>query len=271
VTLPVVWAIGGIDPSGGAGIYQDLKVMSWSGVHPMGIPVAITAQNLDHVREVMAVDPDFILKMSSTLLERHSPRGVKVGLLPKMALNAVIGILNDLDEDVFVAVDPIFRFGSGDAFLEESSFREMAHSIFPLADMVLPNIPEAEALLGSPLLPGASGLLEGALKIRDLYGPVSVYLKGGHREGRVRTDVFADQAGCLVLDRHEVTIPMLHGGGCTLASLLISEIVKSPDSPVRDLLDAPRNIFQRALEWESSRPGDGRRTFERFFSNPQES
>jgi hydroxymethylpyrimidine/phosphomethylpyrimidine kinase len=61
---------------------------------------------------------------------------------------------------------------------------------------------------------------------------------------------------------------MLHGGGCTLASLLISEIVRSPDSPVRDLLDAPRNIFQRALEWESSRPGNERRTFERFFSTP---
>ncbi|EQD80700.1 Phosphomethylpyrimidine kinase type-1 domain protein, partial [mine drainage metagenome] len=52
MTLPVVWAIGGIDPSGGAGIYQDLKVMSWSGVHPMGIPVALTSQNIDHVREV---------------------------------------------------------------------------------------------------------------------------------------------------------------------------------------------------------------------------
>ncbi|BAM05838.1 hydroxymethylpyrimidine/phosphomethylpyrimidine kinase [Leptospirillum ferrooxidans] len=268
MTLPVVWAIGGIDPSGGAGIYQDLKVMSWSGVHPMGIPVALTSQNIDHVREVLSVDPDFILRMAGALLERHPPRGVKVGLLPEHALSAVIGILNDLDDDVFVAVDPIFRFGSGDPFLDEASFREMATCIFPLADMVLPNIPEAEVLLGSPLLPGASGLMDGALKIRDLYGPVSVYLKGGHREGRVRTDVFVDQTGCFVLDRNEVNIPSLHGGGCTLASLLVSEIVRSPDSPIRDLLDSPRNIFQRALEWESSRPGNERRTFERFFSTP---
>ncbi len=268
MTLPVIWAIGGIDPSGGAGIYQDLKVLSWSRVHPMGLPVALTAQNIDGVSGVMAVAPDFFLRMAGALFEKHPPAGVKVGLLPELISIAVVGVLRDLPDDVFVAVDPIFRFGSGDAFLDESSFRTMAHRLFPLADLVLPNIPEAEILLGHPLLPGDSGLRKGALELRDLYGPASVYLKGGHRQGRVRTDVFIDKDRSFSLDRPEVSLPSLHGGGCTLASLLISEIVKNPSSPVRDLLESSRDIFQRALLWESSRPGSGRRTFEEFFSTP---
>lgn len=266
MTQPVVWAIGGIDPSGGAGIYQDMKVISWSGLHPMGLPVALTAQNIDHVSGVMDVDPDFFLRMAGTLFERHPPGGVKVGLLPESVSSPVIEVLKGLPHDVFVAVDPIFRFGSGDHFLEEDSFRKMARRIFPLADLVLPNIPEAEVLLGQSLPPGVMGLRSGALKIMELYGPCSVYLKGGHRRGEVRTDVFVDQEGAFFLERPEIDISSLHGGGCTLASLVISEIVKNPSSPVRDLLDWPRDTFQRALLWESARPGSGRRTFEAFFS-----
>jgi len=266
VSLPVVWAIGGIDPSGGAGIYQDLKVMSWSGVHPMGLPAALTAQNIDHVNGVMAVDPDFFTRMARTLYEKHPPVAVKVGLLPVAISKAVIGVLKGLPEDVFLAVDPIFRFGSGGSFLEEAAFREMAHQIFPLADLVLPNIPEAEVLLGHPLLPGVSGLEKGALELRELYAPAAVYLKGGHRQEQVRTDVFVDGEGAFFLDRPEVPVPFLHGGGCTLASLLVSEIARSPLSPLRNLLSSPRDIFQRALLWEATRPGSGRRTFEDFFS-----
>jgi hydroxymethylpyrimidine/phosphomethylpyrimidine kinase len=232
----------------------------------MGFPVVLTAQNIDHVSGVMAVDPDFFLRMAGTLFERHPPVGVKVGLLPDAVSNAVIEVLKELPDDVFVAVDPVFRFGSGDPFLEENAFREMAHRILPLADLVFPNIPEAEVLLGQPLSPGVAGLHSGALMIRDLYGPGSVYLKGGHREGQVRTDVFVDEGGAFFLDRPEISIISLHGGGCTLASLVISEIVKNPSSPVRDLLNSSRDTFQQALSWEATRPESGRRTFERFFS-----
>jgi hydroxymethylpyrimidine/phosphomethylpyrimidine kinase len=266
VSPAVVWAIGGIDPSGGAGLYQDLKVISWSGLHPMGLPVALTAQNIDRVSGVMAVDPDFFLKMARELLERHPPAGVKVGLLPESVSAAVIGVLKALSENVFVAVDPIFRFGSGDPFFEADPFREMAGRIFPLADLVLPNIPEAEALLGHTLAPGVEGLFSGAISIREIYGPASVYLKGGHRQGQVRTDVYVGEEGSFFLERPEVPIPSLHGGGCTMASLLISEIVKNPVSPIRDLVDAARDNFQRALSWESIRPNPGRRTLEGFFS-----
>lgn len=263
---PVVWAIGGIDPSGGAGLYQDLRVMEWAGVHPMGIPTSLTAQNIGGVQGVLPVEPDFFLLMAKTLLERHPPAAVKIGLLPEPLVSALLTVLASLPSETVVAVDPIVRFGSGDPFLETASFRESAHRLFQDADLVFPNAVEAEVLLGEPVVPSREGILAAARTIVDRYGPRAVYLKGGHIPGPVRTDVFVNSRRSFFLDEPEVSLPALHGGGCTLGSLLVSALALHPKTPPEGLFPKVRKIFQEALLLESSRPGDNRRTLEAFFS-----
>lgn len=260
-----VWVFAGVDPSGGAGLHQDLRVLAALGLEARGIPTSLTVQNVREVRRVFPVPPGLFCEMTDALREVETPAGIRVGLLPEPLFEPLSSFLSELSSHVPVFLDPIFRFGTGDPFLDAGVYRTLANRIFPHASLVIPNLPEASLLLGREVVPSEKEMREAAIEILSRYGPGAVYIKGGHAPGEEKTDVYVSSQESLSLSYPAVSLPALHGGGCTLASLLLGCRLTLEKAPWSFVVRRARNIFQKALEWEASRSGDGRRTLQAAF------
>ena len=260
-----VWVLAGVDPSGGAGLHQDLRVLSALGVVAKGIPTCLTVQNIREVRRVVPVEEDVFREMLDALLAVEPPALVKIGLLPEALLVSLRAFLDDLPCGIPVVIDPILRFGSGDPFLDPAPFQKRATRIFPRASLVTPNLPEASVLLGRDVHPDRESLRKAAEEILARYGPEAVYLKGGHASGEVKQDLYVSQGDSLVLTYPSLAVSALHGGGCTLASLVSGCRLRSPLASWPAVVCQAREIFQKALDWESRRDGPSRRTLEAVF------
>lgn len=260
-----VWVFAGIDPSGGAGVAQDFRVLSAFGLFPRIFPTALTVQNIREVRGVHPVDPFVFREMVRAVGEVEPPAGLKIGLLPEFLAEEVESAIRSWCDGVPVVLDPVFRFGSGDRLHDPGTFRNLARRLSPLCKIMTPNLPEAEVLLGRSVSEGKESLVEAAREIRDRYGPDAVYLKGGHAKGLRKLDVCIDATDLLVLDHPEVRLPGLHGGGCTLASLILGFWVLDPAQRISGASFKARESLQKALRWESEREGEHRRTLEGYF------
>lgn len=179
-----VWVFAGVDPSGGAGLHQDLRVLAALGLEARGIPTSLTVQNVREVRRVFPVPPGLFCEMTDALREVETPAGIRVGLLPEPLFEPLSSFLSELSSHVPVFLDPIFRFGTGDPFLDAGVYRTLANRIFPHASLVIPNLPEASLLLGREVVPSEKEMREAAIEILSRYGPGAVYIKGGACAGR---------------------------------------------------------------------------------------
>lgn len=262
-----VWVLSGVDPSGGAGLHQDLRVLESLGLSPRGIPTSLTVQNLSVVKEVFPVPGDVFRKMAETVGELERPMGIRVGLLPGVLVGDLLSLLGKWSHGIPVVLDPVFRFGTGDRFWDPGLYREIARTVFPFVEILTPNLPEAEVLLGRRIAPGREEMESAARNLLERFSLRSVYLKGGHAPGLRKLDLFLDreEKEGLFLENPSVSIPGLHGGGCTLASLILGHRVRNPSVPLTGVVTRARTLFQEALLWESRQEGGSRRTLERFF------
>lgn len=260
-----VWVLAGVDPSGGAGLHQDLRVLSALGLVAKGIPTCLTVQNIREVRQVIPLQEAVFRDMLRALLDVDHPALVKIGLLPEVLLGETLSFLVDLPSGIPVVTDPIFRFGSGDPFLDPVPFQKMATRIFPRSTLVTPNLPEASVLLGREILPDRESMRKASEEILIRYGAEAVYLKGGHASGKEKQDLYVTRGESLALTYPSLPISSLHGGGCTLASLLAGCRLLFPLSPWASVVRQAREVFQNALDWESRRTGPSRRTLEDVF------
>jgi hydroxymethylpyrimidine/phosphomethylpyrimidine kinase len=265
--LPV-WVFAGVDPSGGAGITQDFRVLSSLGLAPRAFPTSLTVQNIQEVRNVHPVAPSVFREMIRALGEVERPLGLKIGLLPDSLGDVTADAIREWCPGIPVVLDPVFRFGSGDRFHDPVEFRELASLLLPLSEIVTPNLPEAEILLERSIPEEKEALIDAAREIRERFRPSAVYLKGGHAKGLRKIDVCVDGSGLLVLDHPEVRLPGLHGGGCSLASLILGFRVRERGHGISDAAFKARELFQESLRWEGEREGGHRRTLEGYFSRP---
>lgn len=242
------WAIAGIDPSGGAGLYQDLRVMESMGLKPMGVPTALTVQNRAVVKGVDPVDERLFLSMLETLHEEDSPTVIKIGLLPDSLVGSLRGFLEDLPKRTPAVLDPVFRFGTGRHFWRPSTFREMARTLFPLMTLVTPNLPEAQELSGWSVERFPEDLSLMARRIHEQFGVWSVLIKGGHHEGPgPKVDLLWSPEGERFFTHPSRDIPSVHGGGCTLSSLIAGLMSTYPDRSLDLLVEEALRLYQCLL------------------------
>jgi hydroxymethylpyrimidine/phosphomethylpyrimidine kinase len=132
----------------------------------------------------------------------------------------------------WLVVDPVMIATSGARLLDEGAIAVLVDELIPLADVLTPNLPEAEALLGYPIR-SAKDCARAGNELREL-GAKAVLLKGGHGSGREVVDRFFDARGVLEL-RHPRLRLEAHGTGCTLASAIAAELARghTPRSAVR--------------------------------------
>ena len=189
---PVVLTIAGSDCSGGAGIQADLKTMSAFDVYGMSVITAVTAQNTCGVIGVQNVTGEMIRLQLEAVMSDIMPDAVKIGMLATAdAVEAVADILEKYHVE-HVILDPVMVSTSGRNLLEAEGKEQMLRRLFPLAELVTPNIPEAEEILkavdgsvenkrtvSSVQITDQTMMEKAAQAIRQKYG-CNVLLKGGH-------------------------------------------------------------------------------------------
>ena len=235
--LPSVLSIAGSDSSGGAGIQADLKTALANGVFGMTAVTALTAQNTTGVAGIHEVPPDFLAQEIDAVFDDIRPDAVKIGMVASVPLIETIAGRLRAHGAKHVVVDPVIVATSGARLLSEDAADALASELFPLAEIITPNLPELFVLDrlagGSPKSAGDYGDLdariEAAKRVLDRFG-ASVLAKGGHAPGR-SDDVLVTRESVRVFPGERVATANTHGTGCTLSSALASNLAKGMTLP----------------------------------------
>jgi len=215
-----VLSIAGSDSGGGAGIQADLKAFAACGVHGMTAITAITAQSTVGVDAIGAVEPDLIVAQVRAVRRDIGVDAVKIGMLGTVeAIAAVASVLDELDGDTPIVLDPVMVAESGAALLEPDARAALVERLLPRITVVTPNLPEARALAGD-----AGGDADPADLARTIHalGPRCVVVTGGHREQAV--DVFYDGDAVVEIPGERFPDGAAHGSGCTHSSVLAAHL-----------------------------------------------
>ena len=217
--IPRALTIAGSDSGGGAGIQADLKTFSAFRVFGMSVITAVTAQNSVGVQGVENLPPAFVAQQLRSVLSDFGADAAKCGMLSTAPIiEAVADVLAEHPIRHLV-VDPVMVAKSGDPLLRPDARQALISRILPLALVVTPNLPEAEALSGISVR-GREGMEEAARRIHAL-GPRHVLVKGGHLEGDA-LDLLWDGRDFTELSAPRVDSPNTHGTGCTFSAAIVA-------------------------------------------------
>lgn len=226
-----VLTIAGVDPSGGAGVLADVKVMSALGTFATGVIAALTAQNTRAVTGVMPVPAAFVKEQIDTLFADVRIDAVKIGMLGAQdVMSAVAQALRE-HQAPKVVLDTVMVAKSGDRLMPDDAVAFFKEELLPLADVITPNLPEASVLLGREVRATAN-MHEAARELWDMCGgKTAVYLKGGHSVEETLRDVFYDGKAFIDLDGPRVHTKNTHGTGCSLSSAIAALWARTDDLP----------------------------------------
>jgi hydroxymethylpyrimidine/phosphomethylpyrimidine kinase len=241
--------IAGSDSGGGAGIQADLKTFSALGCYGMSVITAITAQNTREVTAVQPVDAGVVAAQLEAVLSDIGVDAVKIGMLHNAETAAIVAQVLSRDGTAPVVLDPVMVAKSGDRLLSEDAIEALTTRVFPIAELITPNLPEAEAILGHDI--AARDDMEAAAQDLMALGPKAVLLKGGHHEAAQVSDVLVHrlESGGLVtrwFDYARVDTPNTHGTGCTLSSAVAAYLARG--ATLEDAVAGAREYVQAAIE-----------------------
>lgn len=211
----LVLCVGGSDSAGCSGIVADVRTVAALGGHGLLAVTAVTAQNTRGVQAVAALAPRLVAAQMAAVLEDSGADAIKIGMLASGPIvRAVAGALSRRNQGRIV-LDPVLRSTTGHALLDESGQRVLLDRLLPRVDLITPNLPEAEALLGIRIR-GIAGMVAAAGQLREL-GARAVLVKGGHRRGEA-VDVYADASGAVLLRAPRIATVHTRGTGCVLST-----------------------------------------------------
>lgn len=220
--VPTALTIAGSDASGGAGIQADLKTMITNHVYGMSAITALTAQNTLGVTEVMNVTPDFLKAQLDAIFTDIYPEAVKIGMVSERALIHVIKERLTYYQAKHIVLDPVMVATSGAKLISDDAMSVLQEELIPLAEVITPNIPEAEILSGLSIS-NAEEMEAAAQAIYERYH-TAVLLKGGHAINDAN-DLLYD--GDIVWFKGQrINNPNTHGTGCTLSSAIAAHLAK---------------------------------------------
>ena len=205
-------SIAGSDSCGGAGIQADIKTMTMNGVYAMSAVTALTAQNTTGVRDIQEATPLFLKAQIDAVFEDIFPDAVKIGMVSSAALVEVIAQRLRHYGARNIVADPVMVSTSGSRLLQANAVSMLCSALLPLADLVTPNIPEAEVLSGMSVSTKEE-MAEAAKRIGEAYG-CAVLVKGGHSIHDAN-DLLYEKGTFRWFEGQHVDNPNTHGTGCT--------------------------------------------------------
>jgi hydroxymethylpyrimidine/phosphomethylpyrimidine kinase len=234
----------GSDSGGGAGIQADIKAVTALGGFAMTAITALTAQNTLGVHGVIGVPADFIRLQIRVVLEDLGADAIKTGMLADGAtIEAVCDALEAHGPGIPLVADPVMVAKGGHSLLAPEAVATLKARLLPMAAVITPNIPEAEAISGLAI-PDVAAMHRAAAALLRM-GPRAVLLKGGHGTGAMLTDLLATAEGIEVFESPRIETRHTHGTGCTLASALACGIAQG--MALRDAVTRARAYVRAAM------------------------
>jgi hydroxymethylpyrimidine/phosphomethylpyrimidine kinase len=247
-----VLTIAGSDSGGGAGIQADLKTMAAIGCYGMSVITALTAQNTRGVTGIHAVPPSFAAEQMTAVFSDIGADAVKIGMLFSADLVAVVAAQLKKHRARKIVLDPVMVAQSGDKLLQDDAVQALKDHLMPLADVVTPNLPEAEVLLNRSIR--CLEDMQTAAALLAEFGSRSVLIKGGHLENGASTDVLylTAEDRFVTLKTERIESCNNHGTGCTLSSAIASYMAKGDDieAAVRKAKDYIQNAIRAGAEYK---------------------
>ncbi|MDR1246460.1 MAG: bifunctional hydroxymethylpyrimidine kinase/phosphomethylpyrimidine kinase [Clostridiales Family XIII bacterium] len=216
-----VLSIAGSDPSGGAGIQADLKTMCAMGVYGMTAVTAVTVQNTLAVYDVLEVDASVVAGQIKAVFDDIRVDAVKVGMVSSADIIRVIGAGLTEFQARNIVIDPVMVSKSGYRILREDAI-DALRALVAMADVVTPNIPEAEILCGFEVR--TEDDMRAAAEAITAIGAKNVLVKGGHRADEGAGDMLLSDGVFTFLRTARIPTKNTHGTGCTLSSAIASRL-----------------------------------------------
>ncbi len=212
-----VLTIAGSDPSGGAGIQADLKTITLHGMFGMSAITALTVQNTTGVFNIIEIPPEFVAEQIDCVFSDIRPDAVKIGMVSNAEIIQTIAERLKFHNAENIVIDPVMTATSGGKLMKDRASGALVKYLFPLASVITPNIPEAEAISGIKIrstddMPAAAEIISKMLK-------GAVLIKGGHLTDRA-DDLLFDGGKQYWFCSARIDSKNTHGTGCTLSSAI---------------------------------------------------
>jgi hydroxymethylpyrimidine/phosphomethylpyrimidine kinase len=256
VPRPAVLVIAATDSSGGAGLTRDVRVLTDFGVDALCVVTAVTAQSDKKVSAVHHVPAEVIRAQMAAAFATRQIGAIKIGMLGSQAtVEAVVAGLSAAD-GIPIVVDPVLVSTSGGVLLDAGGQAALTGSLFRIATLVTPNVPEAAALLGEPLATDEADLIRQGERLLG-FGSQSILLKAGHAYaggtyGEEAVDLLISGASIERIASKRV-VGSSRGTGCALASGIaaglaagrpLSEACRAAKHYVQGMLKTPHRHVQ---------------------------
>ena len=226
---PVVLTIAGSDSCGGAGMQADLRVFAALDVRGVSVVTAVTAQSRKSVRAVEAVKVEMVREQLAAVFEGNKPKAAKTGML-LTARNVEVVAEWFANRRMPLVVDPVMLSTSGVVLLKPSAVKVLQKKLLPVAKLVTPNVPEAEALTGLRIRE-PEDLRKAAHALFESHG-CAVLVKGGHLRGHNEAvDVLFDGREEWLFSLPRVKGRGMHGTGCVYSAAITAGLVKGLSLP----------------------------------------
>lgn len=232
---PVALTIAGSDNSAGAGVQADLKTFSAVGVYGLTAITCIVAEVPGKVSAIQAVEPQIVAEQIRLSFDAFPISALKTGMLYSgEIIEAVCDTLAEVyagsAQRPFLVVDPVMVASSGDLLLKPEAITLFRERLFPLANLITPNLDEVRTLLGRPVTSVQEMEAAGDELVR-MFG-CAFLLKGGHLRGERATDILFTRDGA----RHAFSAPFVpdvstHGTGCTTAAAITGYVARGLPLP----------------------------------------
>ncbi len=221
--IPVALTIAGSDSGGGAGIQADLKTFAAFGVHGVVAITAVTAQNTMGVHAVSEIPAEIVRSQIDAVVTDFGVKFAKTGMLSSSSIVAAV-TRAVYDHRLRLVVDPVMLAKSGAPLLKQEALECLKGQLLPLADVVTPNIDEAEALSGMTIddLNDAAAAGRAILKL----GPKAAVIKGGHLRGEPVDLLLTEGGACRQYRGTRINSGSTHGTGCTFSAAMTALLSK---------------------------------------------
>ena len=221
-THKAILSVAGSDSSAGAGIQADLKSIAANGGYGLTAVTAVTAQNAYGVSACMPVDPDVVAAQMTAAFEAFEIAAIKSGMLvDRERVAAVAGALRARGAPHYV-LDPVMASSSGHTLLEPDAITAVLDELAPMAELVTPNVPEAELLTGRPVR-SLDDARDAALALVER-GCRAVLIKGGHLDAAPATDLLVTPDTEHRFTGEFVRTPGASGTGCSYSAAIATHL-----------------------------------------------
>ena len=229
---PVCLTIAGLDPSGGAGIVADIKTFTAHDCFAAAVVSSVTFQNTTGVFGAVHQTADSVRRQAEPIFEDYTVVAAKTGMLPTREIIEESAAIFRKWGSRNLVVDPVVRSTSGFDLIDDAALKSLIDTLFPMAALVTPNIPEAERIAGISI--SSKEDVELAAKKIQSMGARNVLIKGGHFDvddgvTKLAIDHLFEGSQLTVLQENYIDTTATHGTGCTLAAAITANLALGLD------------------------------------------